>query len=438
MRSRIQVLPALALFSLILWTASGYGQDEQEKKTSTLTFEAGSNIFKRNPDDSFINRLYRGVTAWHLDAELTADEGVYMSDVDDIRQIRFYGSAAFRDSVRHLNADTLIYFEDTREARAIGNVTVTEGGRTLRADHVRYLKDLRYIEATGSVTVNDDSTRSTITGEKAVFNDSTGYGLIIGDPYIEKEDEDGNIMTVTCQDSLELFQEDRIARLWNNVTAFRDSLSLSCSDTLEIADREQTVRLWHNVTAKNDSLTALSDHALYSYETEALTLTGNPEIRYAITDTREDASSELRTTSVVAGDSVRVFIHDRKVSGAEVIGSATGTTTSVDTTGTIFDQSVIESADMRLEMEDGFISLVSAEGTARSYYHRNYADDGKMFVNDAVGDTLTFYFDRGKITEMKIFGFGGGLGKGIYYNYEEEESPAESDSTRTAEVTGFR
>ena len=63
---------------------------------------------------------------------------------------------------------------------------------------------------------------------------------------------------------------------------------------------------------------------------------------------------------------------------------------------------------MRLEMDEEFISRVSAEGTARSYYHRNFFknDDDKMFVNEAAGDTLTFFFDKGNVTSMKIYGYG--------------------------------
>ena len=139
----------------------------------------------------------------------------------------------------------------------------------------------------------------------------------------------------------------------------------------------------------------------------------------------------MSTVSIVTGDSIRIFVHKQKITGVEVIGSAVSTTTSTDTTGTLFDKSFIESAVMHLDMGSEYITQVSAEGTARSYYHHNKTQENDMFVNEATGDTLTFYFDKGKVTEMKIYGFGGGLGKGIYYEYEPEEISAESDSIGT-------
>ena len=430
MRLRLKFFLILTLLSVLASAVAGYGQNESEEEESTLHFDAGSKVFKKRPDGTFTNRFYKGVETRHLDAVLRAEEGIYDSRLGETR---FYGDTAFEDSVRKLFADTLIYYENTREALAVGNVRVTEGGRFLSADRVRYLKNKRFISAMGSVEVRDDSTGSIIHGKKAVFDDSTGYGLIVGEPFLQKEENDGSIMTVSCTDTLELFNEEKLIRLWNNVVAVKDSMTMTCTDTLEIMDKEKLVRLWNNVVAVKDSMTAVSEMAVYDDITKTLTLTGNPQIQYVITETRDDAPSELRTVSIVTGDTVSVNIFEKKITGANIRGSAVSTTTSIDTTGAIYDRSIIESLTMRLEMKDDYISLISAEGTAQSYYHRNFTEDKKMFVNNASGDTLTFYFDRGKLTEMKIFGFGGGLGKGMYYDYELEEISAVSDSIEIGE-----
>jgi len=435
MRMRLKIFGVLVAGLLLVCFAFARGEETggDEDRPEPLTFEAGSNRFRKNPDGSFVNRLYNGVKAWHLDAELTADEGVYESDADDRREIRFYGGASFRDSLRRLTADTLVYYEDTRRAVAVGGVLVVEGGRTLVADRVEYRKAGSEIVASGAVNVYDDSTRSRVTGETASFNDSTGYGLIVGEPFLRKDDEDGGVMTVSCRDSLEIFEKERLIRLWRDVVAFKDSIMMSCSDTLVIDDLAGTIRLWTNVLAVQDSLSATADFAVYHDSTETLTLTGTPSIRYAVMDTRDEAESTLHTVSVVTGDTVRVVIHDKKITGAEVIGNAVSATTSIDSSGVLFDRSVIESARMRMTIENDFISQVSAEGTAVSYYHRNYKTDDRMIVNEAAGDTLTFSFDRGELTEMKIFGFGGGLGKGTYFNYEPEK--AQPDSAKAAGET---
>jgi len=428
-------LPGLAVFGFS-WLVAGvlavHGQDETAGNTSTLRFDAGGKEFIKRPDGTFLNRYFGGVRTHHRGAVLEAEEGVYDSRSGEIR---FYGAAAFRDSVRTLFADTLLYYEHTREASAVGNVRVLEGKRALTADSVFYRAEERFLRASGAVSIHDDSTRTAIRCAAAEFDDPTGYGRLTGEPYLERVGDDGGVMTAACRDTLELFENDRLIRMWSDVTATMDSMTLSCADTLELNDADGTVALWRDVVAVKDSLTSFSLYALYDDSTEVLTLTGNPEIRYVVRDEREEAPSELRTVSIVRGDTIKVMMSGDAVTGAEITGSAVSTTTSVDTTGTLFDRSIVESRRMTLEMKDDYISLISAEGTARSYYHRNYAGERRMFVNDASGDTLTFYFDGGELKEMKIFGFGGGLGKGKYYEYEEESSPV---PTGGAEAPGPR
>ena len=47
---------------------------------------------------------------------------------------------------------------------------------------------------------------------------------------------------------------------------------------------------------------------------------------------------------------------------------------------------------MSMKMENNQITHVSAEGTAKSYYRRNEKEKDKVYVNSAIGDTLTFFF----------------------------------------------
>ncbi|MBT4483925.1 MAG: hypothetical protein HOC71_09640 [Candidatus Latescibacteria bacterium] len=421
--------------SILLCAAAISGENNESTEDSntgesSLYYTAGRTSGRQMPDGTLVKNLSGGVKARHLDAFLEAEEGEYISNPSEIR---FYGAASFKDSLRSLFADTLIYHETNLEAFAIGNVTVIESGRLLFADRVRYLKDLRYIEAHGNVVIEDDSTSSSIRGIKAVFNDSTGHGLIIGKPYLRKE-EDGSIMTATCADTLEILEEERLIRLWRDVAVTKDSLTMTCADTLEIFENEKIVKLWNNVIAIQGGLETSSERAVFADSTSTLTLTGNPELTYSISETRDEAPSRLSTKSIISGDTINIQIKDRKFIGADVIGSAVSTTISTDTTGTLFDKSLIESKDMSLVTYNDVISRISAEGTARSYYHRNEKKDNMKFVNSASGDTLTFFFAGGKISEMRIFGFGGGLGKGKYYGYEPLETLADSSDSEIREV----
>jgi len=420
MKPRINPVVVFGVLSMLVWAMGTAGQETEtpssKKDDSGLEYSAGSTVGRQLEDGSLVKIFSDSVVARHLDAFLKALEGRLESGPG---LIRFSGGAMFRDSLRTLNADTLVYYEKTQFALAIGRVLISQGMRTVTADTVLYRKAEKIIEARGNVTIRDDSTRSYIRGEAAVFNDSTNIGYIVGNPYLERIDDEGVLMTVTASDTLELLEDEGIVRLWRNITATRDSLVLTCSDTLEIYHKDNLVRLWSDVTAVQDSLTTRSKHAVFTSSDETLVLTGEPEIVYQSAGEREEALTALLTTSTVNGDSVVVFFRDQRVSGAEILGSALSVTVSEDSAGTIFDRSIIESRVMRLTMDGGVISQINAEGTAQSYYYRTATDTGDMFVNNASGDTLTFIFDNGKIDEMKIFGFGGGLGKGMYYGYDE-------------------
>ncbi len=297
---------------------SGSGDEDRQK----LKFKAPRFAFKSLEEMNIIHYSgdsSRPVRAWQEDIELEANEAVFNSKLEEAR---FLGSASFKDSLRELTADTLIYFTKTREALAIGNVIVTEKDRLFRAGKVRYSKALRLIEAFGSVYVHDDSVRSTITGTNAVFNDSTKYGIVSGFPVLIREDEIGKIIVITCDDTLEIDREQKIIRLWENVVMTKDSLTVS------------------------------STQAVYDDVSETFILTGSPVSRLAAYHFPDDAASELKMVSMVTGDSMRVFLSDRKVTGMEVIGSAHSTTASTDTTGTRYDRSSIDSAVMRVKMDN--------------------------------------------------------------------------------------
>jgi len=379
---------------------SGPGDEGRQK----LKFKAPHFAFKSLEEMNIINYSgdsSRPVRAWQDDIELEAHEAVYNSKLGEAR---FLGNASFKDSLRELTADTLIYFTKSREALAVGNVMVTEKGRLFRAGKVRYRKALRLVEAFGSVYVHDDSVRSTITGTNAVFNDSTKYGIVSGFPVLTREDEIGKIIIITCDDTLEIDREQKIIRLWENVVMTKDSLTVS------------------------------STRAVYDDVFETVILTGSPASRLAAHHFPDDAASELKMISRVSGDSMRVFLSDRKVTGVEVVGSAHSTTVSTDTSGALYDRSIIDSAVLRLKMDNDLVSLVTAEGTASSYYHRAILE-GKddMFVNEAWGDTLYFFFDEGTVSKMRITGIGETGARGKYYGFTTAPESADEDSVEMNE-----
>ena len=158
-------LTSFILLSALLCASAVIGQndsnDPENEDKSGLEYRAGSSDYEGNDDGTFTKSYSNGVEAWtkNRDSELKADAAVYLSKTGETW---FYGSAAFRDSTRHLNADTLIYNDNSEEVLAVGNVVVTEIDRAIWAERVSYNKKLRLINATGGVIVRDDSLSSSI------------------------------------------------------------------------------------------------------------------------------------------------------------------------------------------------------------------------------------------------------------------------------------
>lgn len=385
--------------SMVAVIASGQENSEESK----LIFRAGSTDFKRDDDGTYIKRYYNHVEAWTRDraSDVSADAARYDSGRGETR---FYGSAAFRDSARILQADTLIYFDNTEQVLAIGNVAVSEKDRTFWANRVSYDKPARIVHAVGDVIVRDDSLQASMTGNEAVFNDSTGYGLISEYPVLVKEDEDGNIIT------------------------------LSGSDTLEVIRDQDLVRIWNNVEIVKDSLRAESDYLVYDDSLEVLTMTGRPSAEHVMYDTESDAVSELRAESKVYGDTVRIRLVEQEIREVSVIGSALNETVWEDTTGGMYARSVLESNNMRLEIEENVITAIVAEGMAKSYYFRNPADMENAFVNEATGDTLRFIYEDGRMVQLRISGVGGGGAKGKYYEFSEAKPETDVEPEQSEEL----
>ncbi len=388
MRRRLKVF---IFCSAVLGAVAVAGQNgdriEFSAESTTTEFIEGG-VIKRYSGD---------VAARSQDLLLRAEEAVYNSVRNEIR---LYGDAMLQDSVRTLYADTLVYYDRRREALASGDVRGIEKARSFRAGQVRYLRDEHILHGSGGVTVRDDSIRSSLTGMALTFNDSTRNGWVVGMPSLVREDDDGSIITITAQDTIRIAREARTAELWNSVEV------------------------------KKDSMTARSERALYEDIPEKVTLFGEPVIEYIMHGTGDEDDIPLRIVSEVTGDTVFVYLEERKLAAVEVAGNAVGTTVALDSTGAVYYRSVLESRSMRLDMTEDQVTGVVARGSARSYYmHAATISGREQFVNSAKGDTIRFFFDDGSITNMRIRGGSSGEASGKYLEYK----PVRPDSVKSGE-----
>ena len=395
MRVRLKLFLCAAL---VLCAVTVMGQNDDR-----IEFQADSTSTEFIDGGGVIKRYTGNVIARSADMELKADEAIYDSKLN---LTRLYGNTSLRDSVRTLYADTLIYYDRIRRAIARGHVRGFERSRSILAGQVVYERNHRLLTGTGGVTVRDDSVRSSATGMSMVLNDSTRNGLVIGMPSLVREDKQGRIMTLTA------------------------------ADTLRIFNRERTAEIWNTVAVKKDSMTMHSSRAFYADITEQVTLIGKPVIENIMHGTGDEDNTSIRITSVVTGDTIFVYLKDRALSAVRILGNATGTTNAVDSAGAVYYRSVLESRDMRMDMNNNQVTLITAEGTANSYYMHSATKTGRnMFVNTARGDTIRLVFENGGIYDMRIRGLNGGDAVGKYYEYTPSKTAADSvkDEKKKAE-----
>jgi lipopolysaccharide export system protein LptA len=384
-------LKGYILLTLLLCAATVKGQGGNR-----IEFSADSTLTEFI-ENGVIKRYVGNVAARSADLLLKADEAVYNS-VQNVT--RLFGRTMLQDSIRTLYSDSLIYYDKREEAIASGNVRGMERARSFRAGRIRYLRNSRLFFGSGGVTVREDSIRSSVTGMEMTFNDSTRNGLIIGMPSLVREDEKGSIITITSSDTVTVLHEQRIAEIGKNVVV------------------------------KKDSMTATSERARYEDAVEKVTLFGNPVIEHIMHGKGDEDNIPLRIVSEVAGDTVFVFLKERKLVAVEVVGKATGVTVATDSIGAVYYRSILKSRNLRLDMTGDQVSKVVAIGSADSYYMHAATRTGRnQFVNTARGDTINFLFRNGSIADMQIRGGGSGESAGKYYEFET----AKADSIKEQE-----
>jgi lipopolysaccharide export system protein LptA len=376
----------------------------QEESRETFWIDAVNTIGRLDPSGSGVIKEFRdNVHAYQGDyvPERDAYEIDLRADRAEIitreAVARFYGNAVFKDTLRTLKARELTYYYRRKELFAEGQVEVTEEGRLFKSERVHYHKPNRILTATGDVYVYDDSLRSTVTGNEAVFNDSTNAGFITGAPVLTRVDSLGKILTITAEDTIRMYPEDEIIRLWNNVVVTQDSMQL------------------------------VAKEAVYDDSLEVVHLTGDPKATHVGYEYDDSIEKYRRLESEVSGDSIRVYLDDRNISRVIIRGFAHNATVSTDSiTGSLIDRTLINSENIYVDMQDQKVSMIAAIGTAESMYLTKSEEMERIYVNEARGDTLYFFFEDGKANMLRLTGLGGGGARGKYYEYAPTEDTLET------------
>ncbi len=248
-----------------------------------------------------IARLMGGVSGNEKKQRITADEAVYERDSS---MVRARGHVVGNDDENRvqLEADAVDFDRRAKVAVATGRplmrVRDDDGKETLlRARLLRVNSETRIAEAVDSVSVERDTLRA--TARHAVFDDSTGRGLLLGEPRAWDNE------TTLTGDTLETFAVKR--RLERIVV--RGHAKIDYVGGRE-SNRGESSRLSG----------ARVDMFVNESRIDSLVATGSARNAYTAV-AKEGKTPEQ---NLALGDTIIVYFKDRKIDRARVQGKASG------------------------------------------------------------------------------------------------------------------
>lgn len=339
---------------------------------------------------------------------LTSDEGFYYSDLKDIY---FKKNVKLKDPKYNLQSDSLLYNTETETARFIAETYIVDSNqRTIRTREGYY--NLRSGKAEfGKRPVVQDGPRN-ITGDKILFDDSTGMSQVIGNAIlidtadgmtviagliisdrnkdaflavkkplmIVKQDEDSVFITADT-----LFSA-RLSDLYGSGDTLlkKDTLKgVTVIDSLKKDSTNRYFEAFRNVRVYGDSLQSVSDSLFYSFKDSVFRLFYDPVVW-----TKENQ---------VTGDTILLYTKNKKADKMEVIRNSLMIS---QVKPEIFNQ--VRSDRMNAYFINGDIDSVRANGQAESIYYVMDEDSAFTAINQSKAGIMDLFF-RNKEIQRIVF-----------------------------------
>ncbi len=302
------------------------------------------------------------------------------------KQARYYGktnlvssdSAVYlNDRRRTLTADRGTYNTDTKVAQFFGHVFVRDSVSQLTSEQLVYYRNEE--KSIADINVKIKSLENDVTVDGFHFEDynKRNYSLITGEPLLTQIDtsSDGKIDTLMIT-SLKM-------------EAYRDSAgATSVSERFIATDSVQVIR---------GSLSAHCGYGVYFSKDSMVVLQKRPVVWY------ED--------NQLTGDSVTVYIHDKKISRVDVIGDAFAVSQSDSIYTDRYNQ--LKGKQLTMFLNDRKVDHIIVENNATSLYYL-YDKNEPNGVNRVSGDRVVMYFNDGKIERIAVV-------SGVEGNYYPEK-----------------
>ncbi len=298
------------------------------------------------------------------DVKVTDDTLTFLT-----KQARYFGktrtvasdSAVYlNDRRRTLTADRGTYDSQTKVAQFYGNVFVRDSVSQLRAEQLVFYRNEGKTIADGDVNIKSLQNNVTVFGSHFENYDKKKFSLMKGSPLLVQIDttSDGKIDTllITSQ-TMEAYRDTAIERFIarDSVQVIRGSLSARCG---------------YGTYFSNDSLVVLQEKPVVWYEDNQLT-----------------------------GDSVAVYIRDKKISRVDVVGAAFAVSQSDSIYADRFNQ--LKGKKLTMYLLDSKVDRIIVENNATSLYYL-YDKNEPNGINKVSGDHVVMYFKDGKVDRIAV------------------------------------
>ncbi len=310
-------------------------------------------------------------------------------------QARYYGktktvssdsSVYLNDKRRTLTASRGTYDSDTKVAHFYGNVFVRDSSSQLRSEQLVYYRNEGKTLADVNVKIRSLQNNVTISGSHFEDYDKRHFSLMTGNPLLVQIDtsSDGKIDTLLITSK--------------TMEAYRDS----ASERFVARDSVRVIR---------DSLAARCGFGTYFSKDSIVVLQQAPIVWY------ED--------SQLTGDSITVYIRNKKVTRVDVNGDAFAISQSDSLYSTRFNQ--LKGKKLTMYVLDRKVDRIIVENNATSLYYL-YDKNKPNGLNRVSGDRVIMYFKEGKIDRIAVI-------SGVEGDYYPEKMV--KDKIDTYNLAGF-
>ena len=286
---------------------------------------------------------------------VSSDSGVYLND-----------------RRRTLTADRGTYNTDTKVAQFFGHVYVRDSVSQLTSEQLTYFRNEEKSIADIDVKIKSLDNNVTVDGFHFEDYSKKNYSMITGEPLLTQIDtsSDGKIDTLM------------ITSL--TMEAHRDSVSerFIADDSVRVIRGSLCAHCGYGIYFSKDSMVVLQKLPIVWYEDNQLT-----------------------------GDSITVFIRDKKINRVDVNGAAFAVSQSDSIYADRFNQ--LKGKKLTMYLKDRKADRIIVENNATSLYYL-YDKNKPNGVNRVSGDRVVMYFKDGKIETISVI-------SGVEGNYYPEK-----------------